>query len=309
MSNRLKSPIDWASDIEMSVSHYNVWYRRRAPEFWEAARERAALAATVLFSSTDYLLDLSPEDLEPPGDMLSFLRNSTAPPLAKERAASLAGVRKGVVDRLHKGEGLSARYDPDEIARLLGLIIEMIDPVVFPWVVEGRRPSDSEASEAALIVGDRSARTFFDPVLRNKQESRQVAALSEYLTGLGYSRSSAGRGLDLPPETYSIHRNVPYRDESGMRVNLPIDCVVNPGDGRPIALIELKSAGDFTNVNKRRKEEAAKAAGVRREHGDKAVFLLQLFGYFNPGYLSYESAAEIDWAWDHRLDDFDEYVA
>jgi hypothetical protein len=146
-------------------------------------------------------------------------------------------------------------------------------------------------------------------VLRNEQEARQIVVLADYLGSLGYTPSSEGKGIDLPPETYAIHRNVPYLDESGARVNLPIDCVVNPGEGRPTALIELKSAGDFTNVNKRRKEEAAKAAGVRREHGEKAVFLLQLFGYFNTGYLSYESAAEIDWAWDHRLDDFDEYVA
>jgi len=160
-----------------------------------------------------------------------------------------------------------------------------------------------------LIVGDRSARTFFDPVLRNKQEERQVELLTKYLQSLGYVSSTEGSGLELPGRTFCIHRNVPYKNEDGANVNLPVDCAVNPGDERPVALIEMKSAGDFTNVNKRRKEEASKAFGIHREYGDQAVFLLQLFGYFNASYFAYVAAAGIDWAWDHRIDDFALYVA
>jgi hypothetical protein len=40
---------------------------------------------------------------------------------------------------------------------------------------------------------------------------------------------------------------------------------------------------------------------------DSAVFLLQLFGYFNRPYLGFEAAAGIDWAWDHRLGDLARY--
>lgn len=309
MANRNKEPAEWTTDIDTSVAHYNAWYQAHAPLFWKAARERVASAVASLFEGTDYLRDLIPDVLEDPSDMLTYLRNSTAPPLAKERAASLAGVRKSVVDRLHRGDGLPGRYDRDEIHRLLDLILAMIDPVVFPWLVEHREPSKDEVREATLIVGDRSARTFFDPVLRNMQENRQASLLTKYLESLGYSSSSEGSGLDLPDRTFCIHRNVPYRNEDGAQVNLPVDCAANPGGGRPVALIEMKSAGDFTNVNKRRKEEASKASGVSREHGDKAVFLLQLFGYFNPSYFAYEASAGIDWAWDHRIEDFAEYVA
>lgn len=309
MANHHKQPEEWAADIARSVTQYNAWYQHHAPSFWEAARSRAALTATNFFAGTGFLRKLDPQSLEAPGDTLTFLRNSTAPPLAKERAASLAGVRKSVVDRLHRGMGLAKRYDPEEIGRLLTLITDMLDPVVFPWVTEDRDPTESEKVEAALIVGDRSARTFFDPMLRNEQEARQVTLLTEYLAKLGYSSSTAGTGIGLPPRTFCIHRNVPYKNENGEVVNLPVDCAVNPGDGRPVALIEMKSAGDFTNVNKRRKEEAAKAVGVRREHGSDAVFLLQLFGYFNEGYFRFEASAGIDWAWDHRIEDFGEYLS
>ena len=74
-----------------------------------------------------------------------------------------------------------------------------------------------------------------------------------------------------------------------------------PGDF-PL-LLEAKSAGDFTNVDKRRKEEATKMSQLRRTHGDDVRFNLFLCGYFDSGYLGYEAAEGIDWVWEHRIDD------
>ncbi len=68
-------------------------------------------------------------------------------------------------------------------------------------------------------------------------------------------------------------------------------------------LIEAKSAGDFTNVNKRRKEEATKVTQLRFSHGEWIAFVLFLCGYFDTGYLGYEAAEGIDWVWEHRIDD------
>ena len=71
-------------------------------------------------------------------------------------------------------------------------------------------------------------------------------------------------------------------------MNIPIDVVIQrkrpkPG-GLPI-LIEAKSAGDFTNTNKRRKEEAIKIAQLHQSHGTDVEFILFLCGYFDSGYL------------------------
>ena len=68
-------------------------------------------------------------------------------------------------------------------------------------------------------------------------------------------------------------------------------------------LIEAKSAGDFTNVNKRRKEEAVKMAQLRSSYGPGVRFILFLCGYFDTGYLGYEAAEGIDWVWEHRIDE------
>ena len=93
-------------------------------------------------------------------------------------------------------------------------------------------------------------------------------------------------------------------------INLPVDAVVMPkgaGTGALPLLIEAKSAGDFTNVNKRRKEEAAKMSQLRRTYGLDVRFILFLCGYFDSGYLGYEAAEGIDWVWEHRIDDLREF--
>jgi hypothetical protein len=68
-------------------------------------------------------------------------------------------------------------------------------------------------------------------------------------------------------------------------------------------MIEAKSAGDYTNTNKRRKEEAQKINQLRSTLGENVRFVLFLCGYFDTQYLGYEAGEGIDWVWEHRIDD------
>ncbi len=60
-------------------------------------------------------------------------------------------------------------------------------------------------------------------------------------------------------------------------------------------MIECKSAGDFANVNKRRKEEGQKGRQLRTEFGDQLTYLLFICGYFGKTYLQYEAGEQFDW--------------
>ena len=114
----------------------------------------------------------------------------------------------------------------------------------------------------------------------------------------------------MPPGTFSFRMNVPVKREGGTSVNIPIDAIVMPHNaksGELPLLIEAKSAGDFTNVNKRRKEEAAKMSQLRSTYEEKIRFILFLCGYFDNGYLGYEAAEGIDWVWEHRIDELAEF--
>jgi hypothetical protein len=71
-------------------------------------------------------------------------------------------------------------------------------------------------------------------------------------------------------------------------------------------MVEAKSAGDFTNTNKRRKEEAKKFSQLRSTCGEDVCYIVFLCGYFDSGYLGYEAADGIDWVWEHRIEDLEQ---
>jgi len=115
--------------------------------------------------------------------------------------------------------------------------------------------------------------------------------------------------LRMEAGTYSFRINIPVLlsgNDTTTQINIPVDVAIMPiksNDGDLPLFIEAKSAGDFTNVNKRRKEEAQKMAQLRNTYGDDVKFGLFLCGYFDSGYLGYEAAEGIDWIWEHRIED------
>lgn len=161
---------------------------------------------------------------------------------------------------------------------------------------------------AATIVTDRLCGAISDPIIRNAQEQRQLTAVGGWLEEQGCSMISAGQSPafdKMNPGTYAFRLNVAVRSNN-RAVSIPIDTVVMPltaeADDLPV-LIEAKSAGDFTNTNKRRTEEAMKVSQLRETYGENLTFVLFLCGYFDSGYLGYEAAEGIDWVWEHRIED------
>lgn len=116
---------------------------------------------------------------------------------------------------------------------------------------------------------------------------------------------------EMEPGTYSFRTNVPVfvSVDSKQTANIPVDVLICPFSAQkgdlPI-MIEAKSAGDYTNVNKRRKEEATKMQQLRNTYGNDVRFVLFLCGYFDSAYLGYEAAEGIDWIWEHRITDMDQ---
>ena len=116
----------------------------------------------------------------------------------------------------------------------------------------------------------------------------------------------------MPLGTFSFRLGIPI-ELLGMKkpITLPVDVAVKPLRSRAADLplfIEAKSAGDFTNVNKRRKEEATKMSQLRQKFGPGVRYILFLCGYFDSGYLGYEASEGIDWVWEHRIDDLAEFA-
>lgn len=251
--------------------------------------------------------------------MLPTLRMSTCPPLARDRLIGLADVPKSLVERMEREHKLPVRLTGAKLNRELrkiGTIIEkMADRDIFTWLDSRRNPTKSEVHRAATIVADRLCGATANPIIRNAQEARQLKVIGEWLDAQGYQQLPSGSGVkfnEMPSGTYGFRLNVPVKQEGDgeKTVNISVDVIVMRRMAQPEdlpLLVEAKSAGDFTNVNKRRKEEAKKMEQLRRTYGEKVEYVLFLCGYFDSGYLGYEAAEGIDWVWEHRIDDLTEF--
>ena len=311
-ANRDK-PDRWKSDIARSVDLYNKWFMEFAPEAFRTARSETSGSVTEALAATSDLRNLTAASLRARPASLKTLRLSTAPPLAADRLSGLADVPRNMVKRMESHDSLPQRMPPkiltDNLDKLTKVIGQMADEDLFVWLVDNRSPTEPERERAVAVVSDRLSGATADPIIRNAQESRQMSLLKSWLEEQGYLEIPVDQryALDeMEPGSFRLRASIPINQQSGRQVNIPVDVAVMPkGAGKrdfPVA-IEAKSAGDFANVNKRRKEEAAKATQLRDTYGRGVSFALFLCGYFDSGYLGYEAAEDIDWVWEHRPDD------
>lgn len=304
----------WKRDIVRSVDMYNDWFMHFAPKAFRETRIETTRGVEFALDLTDNLRRLDSTVLLGHPEILPTLRMATCPPLAVDRLIGLSGASPNLVKSMECDRKIPARMVDSvtrvHLSKITTILREMADPDIFVWLERNRKPSREEAFRAATIVADRLCGAVANPIIRNAQEKRQLALIKAWLEARGYKHLVAGSYADLrsmPAGTFSFRTNVSVKLVSGNRkVNIPIDAVVMPKAARkgglPI-LFEAKSAGDFTNTNKRRKEEAMKMTQLRATYGNKVIFNLFLCGYFDSGYLGYEAAEGIDWVWEHRIED------
>lgn len=308
------NPTRWKVDIAKSVDMYNDWFMKFAPHAFRTTRIQTTKDVETTLRLTANVTEIQPKTMRNHPEILPTLRMSTCPPLAVDRLIGLAKVSVNVVKCMELEKKLPSRMAPSdidqELAKIANIIEKLMDPDIFVWLGRKHAPSETEIHRAATIVADRLCGAVANPIIRNAQEKRQLSAIKTWLEARGYKQLPGGdstRFNMMAPGTFSFRMNVPVKLTGGVHsVNIPIDAVILPKSAKknsfPI-FFEAKSAGDFTNTNKRRKEEAVKMAQLRTAYGDKVRFNLFLCGYFDSGYLGYEAAEGIDWVWEHRIDD------
>ncbi|TWT45131.1 XamI restriction endonuclease [Phycisphaerae bacterium RAS1] len=311
-SERLNAdkPERWKADIAASVDQFNAWFMRFAPRTFREKRVETTQQVREALAGMRDLRAIDAATLRANPAALPTLRMCTAPPLAVDRLIGLAKVRRSLVGRLEAGK-LPTRTSggalESELEKLCKVLSQLLDRDIFPWLAVRDAPTARDWDRAATIVADRLCGATANPIIRNAQEQRQLELIGRWLRSRGYRLKPHPPRMaitDMEPGTYSIRTNLIVG--TTVKVNIPIDVVVQPkkllADRLPI-LLECKSAGDFTNTNKRRKEEAAKVHQLRATFGGSVCFVLVLCGYFGADYLGYEAAEGIDWVWEHRIDD------
>ena len=303
----------WKADVQKSIMYYNDWFLNFAPATYINARKEAIEKVERAFQKTESFNSLSIDMLKKAPETIRILRLATTPPLARDRLIGLTDVSGNLIDKMEEGR-FPPKMKKEEIVDALGRIIDIIerllDTDIMPWLEDKSYPHEMDRILATQVIGDRVCGSLSDPIIRNEQERRQLDSISDYLNSNGY-RFEESKAIEDFQEmgngTYSYHLNVPAKKRDGSNVNMPIDVVIKRKDANademPV-LIECKSAGDFTNTNKRRKEEATKIEQLKLKYGNKVEFVLFLCGYFDSGYLGYEASEGIDWIWEHRVEDF-----
>jgi len=307
----------WKADTRSSVDQFNQWFIKFAPKAYRETRTETIKSVEKGLSLTRDLTTITPEVIKTHPSILPTLRMSTCPPLARDRLIGLADSSKNLVGTLEAGKVpplLSPELLEKHLRRIAGILSQMLDVDIFPWLEGKRRPTKQERYRSSTIVADRLCGAVANPIVRNAQEKRQLALIEKYLVARGYKLKAHPAGAPLTqmePGTFAFRLNVlvkPSRADA-KTVKIPVDAVIQPRKAKlphlPL-LIEAKSAGDFTNVNKRRKEEATKISQLKGTYGDRVVFVLFLCGYFDAAYLGYEAAEGIDWIWEHRIEDIDQ---
>lgn len=310
--NKEKAAHQWEDDIQYSKQQYNEWYIRESPATYTEDFVLTSSRVESFFRLTNNLENISVQLLKEHPNLITVLRMCTSPVIAHDRLSGLANVPKHVLKRMNEGF-LPSSVTDDQLERIITVTCNLLEERLFPWVFSYTTESDKiKAINIAIqIVTDRVSSSISSTKIKMAQEVRQLNILITYLRGKGYSPFLESNFEYMPLGTYSPRLNVPGIKSDGTRINIPVDLVVKSFhqniDEVPI-LIECKSAGDSTNTNKRRKEEASKYASLKRVYGSNIHFVLFLCGYFERSYLAYNASEGIDWAWDHRVDDLEELI-
>ena len=314
MPVNLDKPQRWKADTQLSVDDYNRWFLEYAPLTYRETRARAAVYVEDILPRTDNLRRLTSDILFQHPDALEMLRMSTSPPIARDRLVGLAQVSKSLIENMERNKRISPNLPEtlvrEQLERITTIITRLIDSDIFIWFNGDTEPSIEEVRRASTVVADRLCGMLTDPLIRNSQEKRQLQRITQWLEVRGYAQSEVRNLRQMLPGTFAHRVNVAAMQEGSIVVNIPIDTVIMPlsaSAGDLPLLVEAKSAGDFTNTNKRRKEEATKMRQLRNAFGEQVRFILLLGGYFDSGYLGYEAAEGIDWVWEHRMDDLAEF--
>jgi hypothetical protein len=313
MAVNLDKPHLWKQDTQASVDHYNKWFMKFAPQAFRNTRIEVTKSVERAVIDSNDMRELSADLLLSRPGILPTLRMSCCPPLAVDRLVGLANIEKNLVKNMEKGKlsiHLPEKALMMQLSSIIKIVSKLLDPDIFVWLAGRRAPTASERHRASTIVADRLTGAVANPIIRNAQEKRQLAKIAAYLTKIGYSKMPhpPGAPLDsMQPGTFTFHYPVITGNKTH-KVNVSVDALIQPHILRPNRLpimVEAKSAGDFTNTNKRRKEEAKKISQLKATFGEGICYVLFLCGYFDSGYLGYEAAEGIDWIWEHRIEDFE----
>jgi len=193
------------------------------------------------------------------------------------------------------------------------ILLKELDQSISGWILEGKKPTLEEFNRTLWIASDRILRRSTSTDLRYKHEPRQLEKLEGFLISEGYtsveSSSIKEPRNSMPKGTYAFRVSIQGQTSDGLALMQTVDALIKPfsrSDKLLPIFLEAKSMTDEVNPNKRQKEEAQKVESARRRWQTKTErlnFILLLGGTVPRRYLQVEAGSDLDWVWEHRVED------
>jgi hypothetical protein len=240
---------------------------------------------------------------------LTILRSLTRRDIGTSQMATFLETTTNFLESVEAGRK-SAETIADAAEEIL---TKELDQSISRWVLEGTTPDTDSFNRSLWIAADRILRRSTSTDLRYKHEPRQLDKLEAFLISEGYRaiESSTIRDprVSMQPGTYAFRVGIEGLTSEGLPLMQTVDALIKPISESvnllPIFL-EAKSMTDEVNPNKRQKEEAQKVESARRRWqtpDEKLNFILLLGGTVPKRYLQVEAGSDLDWIWEHRVED------
>lgn len=226
-------------------------------------------------------------------DKLESFRYLAGPPVSEDDLKTLADTRSIAPQVL--------RANPELAARIVATIRDGLDRRRFPWVTEGREPSESERDAAVLASAALMATRRTETNRRSEGKRVQEARVRRALLDHGF------REVQVRGKTIGTLAEAPLPGEFCQEVTLgtrKADLVVGLWDGRKMP-IECKVSNSSTNSIKRlNNDAAAKAEAWVSQFGTfQMVPAAMLSGVYKLRNLEQAQDRGLALYWAHRLGD------
>lgn len=229
-------------------------------------------------------------------NLLEALRYLAGPPISADDLKTVANVVL-TPKKLAK--------DPEMARTIIKVIFEGLDRRRFPWVVEGREPTEAERGAAVLASAALMATRHVGTSRRNIDKQEQEADVLTALAGAGLTRV-ATRSVNVTSEAPKPGE---FCGESllGKR---KADILVGLWDGR-IMPIECKVSNSATNSVKRlNNDAAAKAEEWRKDFGAiQVVPTAVLSGVYKLRNLENAQGRGLHLFWAHNIAQLIDWIA
>ncbi|MCY3731710.1 MAG: XamI family restriction endonuclease [Rhodospirillaceae bacterium] len=228
-------------------------------------------------------------------DVRTAFRYLAAPPVSEDDLKTLAESTLSAA---------ALRSDDEQARRVRDTVLHIIDPHRFPWIGEGRKPTDQERAQAIVASAVLVAARKVETLRRSDAKKKQERAVKVMLGAAGFTEVATRdiALLDAAPAPGEFCGESKLGDSRA-------DLVVRLRDHR-VMPVECKVSNSAVNSFKRINHEAVgKArAWLAGFGGRQTVPVAVISGVFNPANLETAQTEGLAIVWSHRLEDLGTFI-